>query len=248
VDDRPRGPRAGDTRDRRSASRRRVGLYLYAILGAAPRRPPGRGLGREPLRIVAAGGLLVAAGELPVAPTPTAASLRAHDATVRRLTRHVEAVLPVRFGTLVADQAALAALLRPRRADLRAALKLVAGREQMSLRIYGRAAAPRPPAVPARLAGGPGRRYLEGRRLSRAWRATAPELDPARPVLAPVVRAERVERHDAGPLVASVYHLIDRGRAGAYRAALRRAGARARGIRLRPSGPWPPYAFAPEWE
>jgi Gas vesicle synthesis protein GvpL/GvpF len=43
-----------------------------------------------------------------------------------------------------------------------------------------------------------------------------------------------------------VYHLVDRGQDAAYRAALRQATHRAPGIRVRASGPWPPYAFAPE--
>jgi hypothetical protein len=227
-----------------------VSLYVYAVLGARPRRPPGRGLGRERLRVLPVAGLLVAAGELGSPPGPDEAALRAHDTVVRRLARTVDAVLPVRFGTVAPDASALAALLRPRAADLRAALALVAGREQMTLRVYGRPArgTEAPPAAPrAPRAAGPGARYLAARRRAHARRAAAPELDPARPGLAALVRAERVERHDAAPLLASVYHLVERGRSRAYRAALARAAPRLLGIRVRPSGPWPAYAFAPDW-
>jgi hypothetical protein len=53
------------------------------------------------------------------------------------------------------------------------------------------------------------------------------------------VRDERVEKR-AG--IASVYHLIPRASAEAYRATLTRAAADARlGVLL--TGPWPVYAF-----
>jgi hypothetical protein len=46
--------------------------------------------------------------------------------------------------------------------------------------------------------------------------------------------------------VATVNHLIPRGSASAYRAAVESAGART-GVRLVVSGPHPPYAFADNW-
>ena len=70
------------------------------------------------------------------------------------------------------------------------------------------------------------------------------ELEPLRPWLEPLVRAERVTRHDTPPLIASVYHLIDRGAGAAYLAAVERVALAA--ARVVATGPWPPYAFAPE--
>jgi hypothetical protein len=173
-------------------------------------------------------------------PRPTGTALRAHDATVRRLARGADAVLPFRFGTVVSGRDALRRLLAPRAAELRDALARVAGCEQMTLRVFGEPARERRRA-PARRAGGPGARYLGARLREHA----VPEIDPIRPALASFVRAERTERHRTPPLLASVYHLVERRRGAAYRAALRRA-ARAGGVRLRVSGPWPPYAFTPE--
>jgi hypothetical protein len=186
------------------------------------------------------GRLVVAAGDLATAPAPSPAALRGHDATVRRLAATTAAVLPVRFGTLVADAGELGRCVRPRARELRAALALVAGREQMTLRVYGA------PAVVAGLrrasgSGGRGTRYLE--RQARA--AAVPELDPVRPALAGLVRAERAARGGPPPLLACVYHLVDRGQGPAYRAALRGATRRLVGVRVRASGPWVPYAFAP---
>ena len=59
------------------------------------------------------------------------------------------------------------------------------------------------------------------------------------------MRAERVERHDAPPLVASVYHLVHGTDAAAYDAAFE-AGLIGLDVRVTRTGPWAPYAFAPE--
>jgi hypothetical protein len=169
-------------------------------------------------------------------------ALRGHDATVRRLARGVDALLPFRFGTVVPGAGELRRRLAPRAVELRRALALVAGREQMTLRVFGAPAARRRRGPVARPAGRPGARYL----AARLREVAVPEIDPIRPAVTAFVRAERAERHQSPPLLASVYHLVDRGRSPAYRAALRRAAPAADGVRLRVSGPWPPYAFAPE--
>lgn len=215
--------------------------YVYALVADPPRGDAGPGLEAETLRFVGVGGLLAAVGDMAAAPPVSAATLLAHDAVVRRLAAAVDAILPVRFGTLLADDAALAEAVDARAARLREALALVAGREQMTLRVFGE---PAPVAdVRPSEALAPGTRYLEARRRQAQRAAEVPELAPLRPHLAPLVRAERAERHGAPPLLASVYHLVDRGAAAAYRAAL---DAAPRSIRVVASGPWPPYAFAPQ--
>src|SRR5262249_51020567 len=149
-----------------------------------------------------------------------------------------------RFGSLLSESS-LAEVLRARARELTEALALVAGREQMTLRVLGDAPAGVAPAPAAADDAGPGARYLAARRAE--WRRAheAPELAPLRrPALDALVRAERVTRHDAPPLLASVYHLIDRGAAPAYRATV--DGSLCAPFRVVATGPWPPYAFAPE--
>jgi Gas vesicle synthesis protein GvpL/GvpF len=218
-------------------------VYVYALLGDAPAPDAGAGLREERLRLVRVGDLLAAVGEMPEPPAVSEATLRAHDAVVRRLADGVDAILPVRFGALLSESS-LADVLHARARELSEALALVAGREQMTLRVLGDAPARVAPAAEAPGDGGPGARYLAARRAE--WRRTheAPELAPLRAVLDGLVRAERVTRHDAPPLLASVYHLIDRGAAAAYRTAVETAPASA--VRVVATGPWPPYAFAPE--
>jgi hypothetical protein len=59
-----------------------------------------------------------------------------------------------------------------------------------------------------------------------------------------LVRAERVERHSEPGLLASVYHLIDRGAAPSYTRTVEATAID--GFRFTVSGPWPPWSFAPE--
>jgi len=204
-------------------------IGLYAIALGAPRDLIGaRG---EPLRVFRRGELELVHGEAP--PPLSADALRAHEAAVRRIAEGALACLPARFGCCAADETALSQAVEPRQAELADALRLVRGREQMTLRVHG-ALASQPSA------GGPGTRYLEQRRRA----VTLPELDPLRSALAGLVRAERVEGHSEPGLVASVYHLIDRGGAAAYQRAVE--GIRLDGLRVVASGPWPAWSFAPE--
>ena len=47
-------------------------------------------------------------------------------------------------------------------------------------------------------------------------------------------------------LVGTAYHLIERARLGAYRAGVRRAQGALHPFRVHVTGPWAPYAFAPQ--
>ena len=220
-------------------------VYVYALLGDAPAPDAGAGLRDEPLRVVRVGDLLVAVGDMAESPAVSEATLRAHDAVIRRLADAVDAILPVRFGSLL-PESGLADVLGSRARELSEALAMVAGRQQMTLRVLGDASAPASVAPTAEIPGdaGPGARYLAARRAEWRRAREAPELEPLRPGLERLVKAERVTRHDTPPLLASVYHLIDRGSSAEYRAAVERSAST--GVRVVATGPWPPYAFAPK--
>jgi Gas vesicle synthesis protein GvpL/GvpF len=204
-----------------------IGVYAIA-LGAARGLSGARG---EPLRVIGRNGLDVVCGDAPPQLSPEA--LRAHEATVRRIADSAVACLPARFGSASADEAALLETIAARQGDIDEALELVRGREQMTLRVYGTL-----PSVPA--SGGPGTRYLEERRRANAL----PELAPLRAALSDLVRAERLEPHAEPGLLASVYHLIDRGRSPEYLRAVE--AVRIEPLRLSVSGPWPAWSFTPE--
>ncbi len=230
-------------------------LYLYALVGHPPRADAGRGLRRERLQVLPGRAFHVVVGRMDTAPAAATATLRRHDAVVRRIAATVDAILPVRFGSVLPDEDAVARLLGPRAIELAGRLAHVRGHEQMTLRLYGprrgsrekpRVSVPETDA-PEGARVGPGARYLEARkRLHRA--ALAPELDAVRPLLDGLVADERVQRHATPPLLVSVYHLVPRDRRARYRTRVARAATRLAPLRLTVSGPWPPYAFgADSW-
>lgn len=204
-------------------------IGLYAIAHGAPADLAGA-LG-EPLSVIEHLGLQLVCGGGPPPLSPDA--LRAHEAAVRRISDRSQSCLPARFGASAADEAELRKLVEARAPAFVEALALVRGREQMTLRILDAPAGPAP-------SGGPGTRYLEERRRA----STIPELDPLRAALSGLVRAERVEPHGRPGLVASVYHLIDRGAAASYRS--RVESSPPDGVRVTVSGPWPAWSFTPE--
>jgi hypothetical protein len=159
---------------------------------------------------------------------------------VVELGRRCEAILPVRFGAWI-EPAELERLVEAREPIIRRALKHVRHREQMTVRIFGEDERPVMPA-PAAVTG---TAYLESRRA-----ATTPRLTPlATAIRTAVVGLAVEERIDAGRgrLQLALHHLVDRGRSDDYEA--RVAGVISRSQTADTvvvSGPWPPFAFAPE--
>ncbi len=216
-------------------------LYLYAVTDRpfARRR---RGLAREPLVSVPVDELFVIVGELPDPPPVTEGALRAHDRAVRAVAASVSATVPFRFGSVVPDRATLTGEISKRRSELSGALEVVRGREQMIVRVYD-SRSPRA-RLPRRGKGGPGARYLELR--AGTYREAAAAVERLQGALARFARAERVDGHRSPPLLVTLYHLIERGRAGSYRRAARRAAEDLAPLRVTVTGPWPPYAFVTE--
>lgn len=218
-------------------------LYIYALVDEEPAGRLGDGISGEPLRLVAQGRSSAVAGDLSDRPRPDRETLERQDAVVRRLAERFGAILPARFGEAFADEAALAGRLGPREREVAEALALVRGCVQMTLRVFGEPE-PAPEPEPA---GGPGTRYLAARQRERVRARSLPEIDLLREALRPLLRAERIERHDAGgALLGTAYHLILRAQARAYLATLEAGRVRIGGRRVAATGPWPPYAFAPE--
>jgi hypothetical protein len=218
-------------------------LYLYALVDGEPSGPLGEGLAGEPLRLVRSGGSSAVVGDLDEPPRPDRDILQAQDAVVRRLAEIFPALLPARFGEAFADEAVLGDRIAGQASGIAESLALVRGCVQMTLRVFGDSDPVDPQEEPA---GGPGARYLEARRRESERSRSLPEIDPLREALRPLLRAERIERREAGRLLGTAYHLVLRNQAGAYLDALQKAGESLGGRRVSASGPWPPYAFGPE--
>ena len=210
-------------------------LCVYAVCSRLRARIDLTGVAGEPLRLIVAAGLAAVVGEVARVPRASIAAFRRHDAVVRALAGKLPAVLPVRFGSCMGIEE-LQLVLRARRAPLRAALRSVRGRVQMTLRGVDDASVP-PRRVGAYYASGGA--YLRARTLAAAREREGHSLAPLLPAVSRWVRAEKVERR-AG--IASVHHLVPRGCVAAYARAMHRT-AEAEGVRMTLTGPFPPYAF-----
>src|SRR5262249_49733910 len=107
----------------RVASKIKMPWYVFALVDAPPAGGPGRGL-RGALRArPAAGGSAIVERRADVPPAELG-SLRAHQAVVSRLANAVPAILPVRFGTLL-EEDALDEVLNERDEEIAEAFALV---------------------------------------------------------------------------------------------------------------------------
>jgi hypothetical protein len=216
-----------------------VGSRIYVI---ALVDQPGRAVtiaGRR-IEIVRAGGLFAAiesgVGPLPRHPDLSEAALREQHAIVVALARRFVAILPARFGAWV-DPPTLEQTLTTNRTRIRRALARVKNRDQFTIRILGDRQ-DTPPDLSS------GTAYLRSRRAASRPRLTRAARDVRRAVK-PLVRAEQIDS-GRGSIRLTIHHLIDRGRARAYRAAVRQSVIRASDEQVVVSGPWPPFAFAPD--
>jgi hypothetical protein len=214
-------------------------LYVYALADERLRKTTLQGHTIEALRV---GGIYALAERTEDVPAVSEENLRAQHAIVIELARRVSAILPARFGSLV-DRDELEQIVALRGAILHEALELVRGREQMTVRLIGDDAVAVAAAEP-RTETGAGKRYLEMRRAAAGY--PLPEaVDRLARALEPHVAAHRAEP-GAGTVRAVLYHLIPRGGSAEYRRELERAAPSAAPFSPSVSGPWPPFAFAPE--
>jgi hypothetical protein len=209
-------------------------VAVYALTSRTGARVASRGVSGERLRMVRAGTLAALVGDVGKPPAPTPARLRAYVALMERLAGKYQALLPVRFGTVMQDDAELAEILQARQNPLRSQLAHVRGRAQMTIRLVA--------VRPTRRQYFTGAEYLADRAREQSA-ASVPGFAPLGRAVARWVKDERVERRGN---VVTIYHLIPRAAADRYAAAIEVA-ARSAGLRVMLSGPWPAHAFADTW-
>jgi hypothetical protein len=195
-------------------------IELYAITDdPAPPAPP--------LRAVRCDGL-----------TALCAPAEPREATPDALWRHEERVeelmaerdlLPVRFGTLVADEQAAARAVADRREELLASLERVRGAVELAVRVHARARERAP--GPA----GSGREYM---------RAKAGHLKAAALIHDPLAALARDSVVARGAELLRAAYLVDRGQVDGFVAEVSRLQAAHRDLNVLCTGPWPPYSFA----
>jgi hypothetical protein len=214
-------------------------LYVYAITDAPDLPlPPRRGHGQAHLRVVADGGLAA------VCTRHDDLRLSADEPSLWRHERVTEAlaadrgVLPVRFGTTVADEQELRRLLGARRAECVAALELVRDRVELGVRVLWdpRAAESHAPADES------GSAYLRAKlEAQRSAQTRAAELHAA---LSEQAVASRRRVLPTPRLLLSGAYLVDRDGVDGFLAAADRLAVAGTDLQLVCTGPWPAHNFA----
>jgi Gas vesicle synthesis protein GvpL/GvpF len=186
-------------------------------------------------------------------PSPPAAPLRAvqsdgltalcapaeqREMTAEVLWRHEEVVeslmeerdlLPMRFGTLVEDDAAAVRALDQQREELKTSLDRVRGALELAVR------AEADPAGKATPAGPSGIEYM---------RAKAHRTEAAALLHEPLHFLARESVVQPGPELLRAAYLVDREAVDSFVGLVRRLQATHQDLRILCTGPWPPYSFA----
>jgi hypothetical protein len=229
-----------------------IGL-VYALVSSPPARLGVAGVAGERLRIVTVDRISAVVGDVRRAPAPGVRNLRRYAVVIDSIASKVPTILPARFGTTVADPDELTFILRSRRSTLRARLRAVRGRAQMTLRLLESESGDAPLRSRSTVMGRArlrlgygatqGTQYLQRRSEIAANARAVPAFEPLRDAIRHYVKDERVDKRGG---VVTINHLVSRASAARYRDAVERA-ARDNGVRLIVTGPFPPYAFADTW-
>ena len=212
--------------------------YVFALVDAPPSGAAGSGLsGALSLRRLA-GAFAVVERRADVPPVGFG-TLKKHQGVVSHLAKRVPAILPVRFGTLL-EAADLDEAVAERDEEIAEAFDLVRHRVQFTWRPTGKSR--RTDRGTSRAAAASGTQYL--RRAARAANPPPPAVFRAlRATLAPLAVRQRYQA-GTDTMPDAVYHLV--GRADARRYAAQAAALEQTTPQLAVTGPFPPFAFAPE--
>jgi hypothetical protein len=238
-----------------------MGVHAYCIVPPGHAPPPGlRGLDDEGVAGADVGGLLVWYSAAARRPRPDLERVRTHDRVVRAAMQ-AATPLPFRFGQWFEDVGRLEASVGTGLRDHLKALAEVAGALEFGVRLeagpeLGTEGARADARVPgggsssgeAAPSGGPGAAYL--RRLARRDSARAEHRRRGGEVFARLhaclqgrVRRVLVDDLPARGSWASAAHLVPRSGIATYRAEVERFARERSEIRIRLTGPWPPYSF-----
>jgi len=195
-------------------------IYLYAITDR-----PGTPLPRGPLRELAAHGLAAVFA----ARTPDS------DPSVEAL-MHDRAVLPMRFGTCLRDEAAVHALLDDRRREFQRLLDDVRGRVELGVRIAGTPAVATAGQQPST-----GAEYMAQRRGAR--REAEQIAKAVHTPLARIADRSTTQHTRGGSDLMTASYLLPDDRIGRFTRRIQELQRAHPELALTCTGPWPPYSF-----
>jgi len=215
-------------------------LYVYALAETSEAALPARrGHRGAPLRHLSRDGVTAVFSrhrriELP----PEERYLWRHE-TITEALMADRAVLPVRFGTTVADEAALVTMLTTRAEEFRELLALVRGRVEIGVRALW---TPEEPQTADAEPAGSGRAYLLGAVSVR--HAGAHLAETLHAALAEQAVGARRRVLVTPRLLLSGAYLVERDGVDRFLAAADEVGRAHGDVELVCTGPWPPHSFA----
>jgi Gas vesicle synthesis protein GvpL/GvpF len=206
-------------------------IYMYALTDR-----PGAALPDPSLRELAAHGVaaVFTPGDRELEPTPEV--LWAHEKIVERLMRD-RTVVPLRFGTTLADEDAVHDLLKTRGIQFARILDRVRGHVELSVRVAGREAVPED--EPAS-----GTEYMRHRLGARrdAERVASAVHAP----LARMADGSTRDPHPRGGFLMAGSYLLPEDRVDRFVDQVHELQRTHRELALTCTGPWPPYSFVEE--
>jgi hypothetical protein len=227
-------------------------VYVYAITEREAEVPEVPGFEGAPLRAVRTGAVAAIVSDLDELVQPSERTLWEHESVVEELMVG-SALLPMRFGSTLADEEAVTAMLRAREELLVRGLVRVRGAVELGVRALWESddepATDEPTAVGAGgakaepAASGAGTTYLM-RRLGRSRRSDA----LAEQIHTPLDRLARAGTHrvlSVPRLLLTAAYLVDEDRIEDFRAAVEELDQQIEEAAILCTGPWPPYSFAP---
>lgn len=211
-------------------------IYLYAITDPVRIDHRERGLLDAPLEVIEEGGVGAVYSthtELECKPDPDLAWR--HDRVVELLMDQA-GVLPLRFGTVLADTDALRTVLRDQGTRFRLLLSRVRGCVELAVRV---GLTPAPSAAPS-----DGVDYLRERLAARQQQVDA--ADRVLAPLRPLARATAPRPLGSRNAAISESYLVPRAAVEPFVAEVRALQSRNRSLSISCTGPWGPYSFVGE--
>jgi hypothetical protein len=216
-------------------------IYAYGICEPAVAAPTlyCRGLGGATLRTLKRNGLAaVYSRHRSLQPRPIPELVLAHERVVEAMMEG-GAVLPLRFGTELEREEALAAVLSGRCDELLRSLERVRGKVELGLRMI-----PERPSLGSRAVESTGRGYLLAR--VHAHRRHEQAIRDVHVPLAALSVASRVREPPSPPAILVATYLVDAERVATFRLRADQLAKRQAEMQVMVTGPWPPYSFATE--
>lgn len=215
-------------------------IYVYALSDPLTAAPTGLGVDGAPLRVVATKTLAAVVSDRDAVPVAVDEhALWAHERVVEELMLD-RAVLPMRFGSIVRDDASVTRLLVTREQELTEALRRVGGAVELGVRATWPAQETTSHEV-APAASGPGAAYLLARsRRDRRVRALAEQLDRSLVDLSRC-RVHRLPTSPDAPLRAA--YLVEEEHVDTFRGRIATLERDVGDADIVCTGPWPPYSF-----